>query len=45
MWLISGALILLAIILLVWGSSKRIVVRDGNYRRAAIRDRLRRPTS
>jgi hypothetical protein len=45
MWLISGALILLAIILLVWGSSKRMVVRDGNSRRAAIRDRLRRATS
>jgi hypothetical protein len=45
MWLISGALILLAIILLVWGSSKRMALRDGNSRRAAIRDRLRRATS
>ena len=45
MWLISGALILLAIIILVWGSSKRMAVRDGNSRRTAIRDRLRRATS
>jgi len=45
MWLISGALILLAILLLVWGSVKRLAVRDGISRKTTIGDRLRRATS
>ncbi len=45
MWLISGALILLAMFLLVWGSVKRSAVRDGKSSRTTIGDRLRRATS
>lgn len=45
MWLLSGALLLLATLLLVWGSISRSAVRNGKSRRRVIGDRLRRATS